>query len=129
MTTTTPAATTAAAAPTARELPMTLIWTRLASGNYGAIGDDSWFYLAGKLDGGWFLETWRDGAVAQATASYGFPRLADARAQGHADTTSPAGPRLRLATDPGGYTLTELTVITGTADASPATTTKPEVTP
>jgi hypothetical protein len=33
-----------------------LTWRRLASGNYAAFGEGGWFYLAGRLDSGWFLE-------------------------------------------------------------------------
>jgi hypothetical protein len=64
---------------------MDLNWVRLSTGNRGAIGADR-FYVVGKLDGGWFLETWADPDAgsprpADVDASYGYRRMADAMAE------------------------------------------------
>lgn len=64
---------------------MDLNWIRLSTGNRGAIGADR-FYVVGKLDGGWYMETWADpdaGAPrpADVDTTYGYRRMADAMAE------------------------------------------------
>lgn len=65
-----------------------MTWRRLTSGNWGAFGA-GWFYLAGKLDKRWFLESWaadRDAVSSDprsADEQFGFRRLRDAQAEAH----------------------------------------------
>lgn len=66
-----------------------ITWTRLSSGNWGGFGAHR-FYLAGRLDTRWFLESWpadsdavgfTSSQVTAADQSFGIRRLRDAQAE------------------------------------------------